>query len=120
MTAPSIRPTGRTDRWCGPKCRRQPITKATARLTTKQINHDPARTFMNCGTQISGRPYMGSWISGGVDCRLNDFPNLLSIARHPDRPTRGVEMAVVIKKCFAEDPVRFLVSDQRFDINDGH
>ena len=25
-------------------------------MKTQQINHDPAHTFMNCGTQISGRP----------------------------------------------------------------
>ena len=29
-----------------------PWPKLAARLTTKQINHDPARTLMNCGTQI--------------------------------------------------------------------
>jgi len=29
-------------------------------LVTEQINHDPAHTFMNTGTAISGRPSMGS------------------------------------------------------------
>ena len=29
-------------------------------MVTEQINHDPAHTFMNTGTQISGRPCMGS------------------------------------------------------------
>ena len=31
-------------------------------LKTKAINHDPAHTFMNTGTTISGRPAMGSWL----------------------------------------------------------
>ncbi|HZT83352.1 MAG TPA: DUF1501 domain-containing protein, partial [Gemmataceae bacterium] len=30
-------------------------------LKTEAINHDPAHTFMNTGTTISGRPSMGSW-----------------------------------------------------------
>ena len=31
-------------------------------MSTEQINHDPAHTYMNTGTQISGRPSMGSWV----------------------------------------------------------
>src|SRR5438552_3113286 len=31
-------------------------------LHTEQINHDPAHAFMNTGTQIKGRPSMGSWL----------------------------------------------------------
>jgi len=34
-------------------------------MVTEQINHDPAHTFMNTGTAISGRPSMGSWINYG-------------------------------------------------------
>lgn len=43
-------------------------------MTTKQINHDPAHTFMNCGTQISGRPCMGSWINYGLGAVAQDLP----------------------------------------------
>ena len=32
-------------------------------MVTEQINHDPAHTFMNTGTAISGRPSMGSWVN---------------------------------------------------------
>src|SRR5690606_2141420 len=35
-------------------------------MTTEQINHDPAHTFMNCGSAISGRPSMGAWITYGL------------------------------------------------------
>src|ERR1700722_16475727 len=31
-------------------------------LHTEQINHDPAHAFMNSGSQIKGRPSMGSWL----------------------------------------------------------
>src|SRR6202022_3585442 len=31
-------------------------------MRTEAINHDPAHTFMNTGTTISGRPAMGSWL----------------------------------------------------------
>ncbi|MFM7974353.1 MAG: DUF1501 domain-containing protein, partial [Pirellula sp.] len=31
-------------------------------LHTDAINHDPAHTFMNTGSMISGRPAMGSWL----------------------------------------------------------
>ena len=34
-------------------------------LKTNAINHDPAHTFMNTGTTISGRPAMGSWLLYG-------------------------------------------------------
>ena len=30
-------------------------------MRTEAINHDPAHTFMNTGTTISGRPAAGSW-----------------------------------------------------------
>ena len=35
-------------------------------MVTEQINHDPAHTFMNTGTAISGRPSMGSWVTYGL------------------------------------------------------
>ena len=35
-------------------------------MLTEQINHDPAHTFMNTGTAITGRPSMGSWITYGL------------------------------------------------------
>ncbi|MGK0189445.1 MAG: hypothetical protein ACI9R3_005262 [Verrucomicrobiales bacterium] len=46
-------------------------------MTTKQINHDPAHTFMNTGTQISGRPCMGSWIQYGLGSESEDLPGFV-------------------------------------------
>ena len=43
-------------------------------MQTEQINHDPAHTFMNTGTQISGRPSAGSWIWYGMGAEATDLP----------------------------------------------
>jgi hypothetical protein len=43
-------------------------------IKTDAINHDPAHTFMNTGTTISGRPAMGSWLSYGLGCEADDLP----------------------------------------------
>jgi hypothetical protein len=43
-------------------------------LRTEAINHDPAHTFMNTGTTISGRPAMGSWLAYGLGSESADLP----------------------------------------------
>jgi hypothetical protein len=43
-------------------------------LKTEAINHDPAHTFMNTGTTISGRPAMGSWVFYGLGSQSEDLP----------------------------------------------
>ena len=35
-------------------------------MNTEAINHDPAMTYINTGTQQLGRPSMGSWLSYGL------------------------------------------------------
>jgi hypothetical protein len=46
-------------------------------LRTKAINHDPAHTFMNTGTTISGRPSMGSWLWYGLGSEADDLPGFV-------------------------------------------
>src|SRR5213596_1781282 len=41
-------------------------------MTTEAINHDPAHMFMNTGSQIAGRPSMGSWITYGLGSTARD------------------------------------------------
>jgi len=41
---------------------------------TEAINHDPAVTFFQTGSQIAGRPSMGSWVSYGLGCETEDLP----------------------------------------------
>lgn len=46
-------------------------------LRTEAINHDPAHTFMNTGTTISGRPAMGSWAIYGLGSESQDLPGFV-------------------------------------------
>ena len=46
-------------------------------MVTEQINHDPAHTFMNTGTAISGRPSMGSWLTYGLGSESQDLPGFV-------------------------------------------
>ena len=46
-------------------------------VQTEQINHDPAHTFMNTGTQISGRPAMGAWLTYGLGNEAENLPGFV-------------------------------------------
>jgi hypothetical protein len=46
-------------------------------MTTEAINHDPAHMFMNTGSQIAGRPSMGSWITYGLGSDAEDLPGFV-------------------------------------------
>ncbi len=43
-------------------------------LRTQAINHDPAHTFFNTGSTISGRPAMGSWLTYGLGQETDNLP----------------------------------------------
>jgi len=46
-------------------------------MVTEQINHDPAHTFMNTGSAISGRPSIGAWATYGLGSEGNDLPGFV-------------------------------------------
>ena len=46
-------------------------------LHTEAINHDPAHTFMNTGSMISGRPAAGSWLWYGLGNDAEDLPGFV-------------------------------------------
>jgi hypothetical protein len=46
-------------------------------LHTEAINHDPAHTFMNTGSMISGRPAAGSWLWYGLGSDAQDLPGFV-------------------------------------------
>lgn len=46
-------------------------------MTTEAINHDPAHMFINTGSQIAGRPSMGSWINYGLGNDAEDLPGFV-------------------------------------------
>ncbi|HTL17717.1 MAG TPA: DUF1501 domain-containing protein, partial [Patescibacteria group bacterium] len=43
-------------------------------MYTEAINHDPAITFMQTGSQLSGRPSIGSWLSYGLGSDNENLP----------------------------------------------
>lgn len=43
-------------------------------LHTEAINHDPAVTFLQTGSQVAGRPSMGAWVSYGLGAETQDLP----------------------------------------------
>ncbi len=43
-------------------------------LHTEAINHDPAMTFFQSGSQLSGRPSMGAWLSYGLGSDNKNLP----------------------------------------------
>lgn len=46
-------------------------------IHTEAINHDPAVTFLQTGSQIAGRPSMGSWVSYGLGTESKDLPGFV-------------------------------------------
>lgn len=46
-------------------------------MTSEAINHDPAHMFMNTGSQIAGRPSMGSWIVYGLGSEAENLPGFV-------------------------------------------
>jgi hypothetical protein len=43
-------------------------------MWTEAINHDPAITFFQTGSQIAGRPSLGSWVSYGLGSTNENLP----------------------------------------------
>jgi hypothetical protein len=46
-------------------------------MMTEAINHDPAHTYMNTGSLISGRPSMGSWVNYGLGSESQNLPGFV-------------------------------------------
>jgi hypothetical protein len=57
-------------------------------LWTEAINHDPAMTFLQTGSQIAGRPSLGSWITYGLGSVNENLPGfVVLVTRKPtDQP----------------------------------
>ena len=73
------RSTARNGTWVSATCCRTPpkivdelcIVRS---MFTEAINHDPAITFFQSGSQIAGRPSMGAWIHYGLGSDNDDLP----------------------------------------------
>ena len=54
-------------------------------MYTESINHDPAVTFVQTGSQLAGRPSIGSWLSYGLGSENENLPNFVVLL------SRGIE-----------------------------
>jgi hypothetical protein len=56
-------------------------------MHTEAINHDPAITFMQTGSQLAGRPCLGSWAAYGLGSENANLPEfVVLISRGTGRP----------------------------------
>lgn len=62
-------------------------------LKTEAINHDPAHTFMNTGSSVSGRPSMGSWLTYGLGSEAEDLPGFVVLTS-----SRGGQMQPIASR----------------------
>ncbi len=56
-------------------------------MHTEAINHDPAITFVQTGSEQAGRPSLGAWVSYGLGSESGDLPAfVVLISRGTGRP----------------------------------
>lgn len=55
-------------------------------MHTSAFNHDPARIFLNTGSQLAGRPSMGSWLSYGLGSDNRDLPAFVVLLSGKGQP----------------------------------
>ncbi|TVQ00957.1 MAG: DUF1501 domain-containing protein [Planctomycetaceae bacterium] len=46
---------------------------------TNAINHDPACTFVMTGSEVPGKPSLGSWLAYGLGCESDDLPAFVAL-----------------------------------------
>ena len=64
-------------------------------LNTEAINHEPAITAMQTGSQVSGRPCLGSWASYGLGSLNENLPTFVVLVAVPTN--REQEQAISAK-----------------------
>jgi len=58
-------------------------------LNTEAINHDPAMTFLQTGSQQGGRPSLGAWLSYGLGTENQNLPAFVVMISRPSGPTNA-------------------------------
>ena len=56
---------------------------------TEAINHDPAITFLQTGSQLPGRPSIGAWIEYGLGSANENLPAFVVLNSVPSEGTAG-------------------------------
>jgi uncharacterized protein (DUF1501 family) len=58
-------------------------------LHTTQFNHAPGQIFMNTGSQVIGRPSLGSWLTYGLGSESRDLPGFIVLLSGENAPDGG-------------------------------
>ncbi len=56
---------------------------------TEAINHDPAMTMLQTGSQVAGRPSLGAWLSYGLGSENSNLPAFVVMISRPSGPTNA-------------------------------
>ncbi len=75
-------------------------------LHTEAINHDPAITYIQTGSQQPGRPSLGAWVSYGLGSEADDLPAFVVMISHGSGARResGAARAAVGQRLSAVEP----------------
>ena len=57
---------------------------------TNAINHDPACTFVMTGSEVPGKPSIGSWLAYGLGSESNDLPAFVVMTPYTPRPSQAL------------------------------
>jgi hypothetical protein len=60
-------------------------------MHTEAINHEPAITFMQTGSQIPGKPCMGAWMAYGLGSINNNLPTFVVLNAVHSHPKANVQ-----------------------------
>jgi uncharacterized protein (DUF1501 family) len=60
-------------------------------LHTEAINHEPAITFIQTGSQIPGKPCMGAWVAYGLGSMNQDLPTFVVLNATHSHPRANVQ-----------------------------
>jgi hypothetical protein len=58
-------------------------------VATDVFNHAPAKLFANTGSQLFGRPSMGSWVTYGIGSESSSLPGFVVLQSGPRGPRGG-------------------------------
>lgn len=58
-------------------------------MRTDAFNHAPAQIFMNTGSQMFGRPSIGSWVTYGLGSESQDLPGFVVFSTGKKGPSGG-------------------------------
>src|SRR5216684_95521 len=58
-------------------------------MHTTQFNHAPGQIFMNTGSQVFGRPSVGSWLTYGLGSESRDLPGFVVLLSGENAPDGG-------------------------------